>query len=145
MLIQINTEEIAKLVADGDKIFLSPDGEAPLVELLKLQKTVEEAIDITRKQLEETALAINPNFSSIQGDKVKVYYRKYGSQYTIDPSHIAELPEKLYKTQVKYSANKVAIEEFLKEHGGLPLGINEPERTKQLSITLKGSKESNNE
>ncbi len=134
---QINIESLDKLATDADKIFLTPDGEAVLIQLLDIQKQVEDAIDAAKKKLEETALKINPNFSSIQSDKIKVYYRSYGSRYRIDESFLDQIPTELYEVKTSYSPKAKEIEEWTKTHQGMPIGIAEPDRPKSLTFSLK--------
>jgi hypothetical protein len=136
---KIDIEKLEKLVTDADKIFLTADGEDVLVQLLDIQKQVELAITAAKIKLEETALKINPNFSSIQSDRIKVYYRSYGARFRIDESYLDQVPVELYSTKVTYSPDVKAIEKYVDEHKGVPLGIDEVERPKQLSISLKGS------
>lgn len=138
MIIEI--EKIKTLVDDAGKIFISPDGENILVELLHIQQQVEDAIAMAKLELEKKALALDPNFTSIQGDRVKVYYRAYGSKYSLDESRIAELPETLYKSTVKYTAEADAIDKLLEETGKLPLGIIKNNRPRQLTFTKKNEK-----
>lgn len=133
----IDIEKLDQLKLNADKIFISSEGEEVLVQLLEIQKQVELAIDAAEAKLEETALKIDPNFSSIQADRIKVYYRAYGSKYKIDETMIAEVPQGLYKTVTKYNADSKAIEQWADEHKGLPVGIIEAERTKSLKFSLK--------
>lgn len=136
---QINIEDIDQLVKDADKIFLSPEGEKELVKLLNIRKQVDEAIELAEKKLEEAALKINPNFSSIQSDKVKVYYRAYGAQYYLDETQINLTPKELYTTESKvvYKIDSKLVEKWVDQHKGMPAGIKEVERIKQLKFKLK--------
>lgn len=134
---QIDVEKLAQLTADADKIFLSSDGEQVLVDLLTIQQQVEAAIDAAKAKLEETGKKLNPDFSSIQGDKVKVYYRQYGSKYKLDEALIKYVPAKLYTSKTVYSPDAKAIEEYIDEHKGLPQGVLTPERPKTISFSLK--------
>lgn len=136
----IDIEKLDKLKSEAGKIFLEPEGEEVLVQLLEIQKQVEQAIDEAEAKLEETALKIDPNFSSIQADRIKVYYRAYGYKYKLDETKIAEMPKELYTTSVKYSADSKAIEKWTEEHKGLPVGVIETERTKSLKFSLKNEK-----
>ena len=133
----IDVEKLEQLKLEADKIFISAEGEQVLLDLLEIQKQVEDAIDTAKAKLEETALKLNPNFKSIQSDKIKVYYRSFGSQYKIDESLIAELPKEFYEVKHSYSPNAEAIEKFVQEKGGLPMGVIEPERPKKITFTLK--------
>jgi len=136
----IEIENLEQLTAEADKIFLTPEGENTLVKLLDIQKQVERAIETAKQMLEKKALELNPNFSSIQADKIKVYYRAYGAKYRIDPNNISYCPKELYKTRVAYDVDLGAVEKWTEEHKGLPVGINEVERQKSLSFSLKNEK-----
>lgn len=137
---QVEIEKLEQLTVEADKIFLTPEGEETLVKLLDIQKQVEQAIDAAKLKLEQAALKLNPNFSSIQADKIKVYYRAYGAKYRIDPTNIDRCPKELYKTSVTYNVDSAAVEKWTEEHKGMPVGINEVERTKSLSFSLKNEK-----
>jgi hypothetical protein len=137
---EIKIEKLKKLTEQAGKIFITPDGEKVLLQLLDLQDQVEAAIDEAEKTLETEALKIDPNFKSLQSDKVKVYYRAYGPKYKVDPSLLDQIPEGLYNRSVKYNANSSAIEVWAKEHAGMPLGIiekSESERPKSLKFSRK--------
>jgi hypothetical protein len=137
---EINIEELQKLTNEADKIFLTPEGEDVLIKLLDIQKQVEQAVDAAKQMLEKKALELNPNFSSIQADRIKVYYRAYGAKYRVDQSNIDRCPKELYKTRVTYDVDSAAVEKWIESHKGLPVGINEIERTKSLSFSLKNEK-----
>src|SRR3990167_3856095 len=134
---KIDIEKLDSLKKTADKIFLEPEGEEVLLSLLEIQKQVEDAIDAAKAKLEETALKLDPNFSSIQADKIKVYYRQYGARFKIDESKVAQIPKELYSEKVTYSPIVAEIEKKVEELGGLPDGVIEPERPKQLTFSLK--------
>lgn len=136
----IEIEKLNELTAQADKIFVSPEGEKVLIQLLEIQEQVEQAITASKQILEKKALEINPNFSSIQADKIKVYYRQYGSKYAIDENYLERLSPQFYKVHKSYNVISEQVEKWTEEHGGLPLGINEIERPKSLSFTLKNGK-----
>lgn len=134
---KIDIDKLDKLVVDSDKIFLTPEGEEVLIQLLEIRQQVEDAIDAAKKRLEETALKVSPNFTSIQADRVKVYFRAFGARYKIDESYIESIPRNLYEIQTKYSAVAEEIEKVIDEKGKLPQGIIEAERTKTITFSLK--------
>lgn len=133
----IDIEKLDKLLVEADKIFLTPEGEKVLIQLLELREQVELAIDEAKKKLEETALKISPDFTSIQADKVKVYFRAFGARYKIDSSFIDTLPKNLYEIKTTYNAVAEEIEKTLEETGKLPQGIIEADRTKTITFSLK--------
>lgn len=135
---KINIENLDQLKKEADKIFISSEGEEVLVQLLEIQQQVELAIKEAEALLEKTALSIDPNFKSIQADKIKVYYRAYGSKYKLDETNIDKLPTNLYETVTKYKAIPEAIEKYVDENkGSIPVGIIENERIKSLKFKLK--------
>jgi hypothetical protein len=133
----IDIEKLKDLIPEADKIFLSPDGEEVLIKLLEIKQQVENAIEAAKGMLEKKALELNPNFSSIQADKVKVYYRAYGAKYKIDLVNIEKCPKNFYKVRTVYDVIAKEVEKWTESHKGLPLGINEIERPKSLSFSLK--------
>jgi hypothetical protein len=135
MLIEI--EKLDSLVSDADKIFITPEAEEVLLQLLDLQKQIEGAIDEAKKKLEAKALELNPNFKSIRSDNLKVFYRQYGQKYTIDESYIKQIPAHLYKTKFSYTTVSKDIDAYFAEHGALPLGIIEKEREKSIAFSRR--------
>lgn len=144
---QIDIEKLAKITAKADEIFLTPAGEQVLIDLLKIQDQVNAAIGEAKQKLEATALKVNPNFSSIQADKIKVYYRAYGSKFYIDEAQINMAPKELYEieSKVNYKIDTKAVEKWADAHGGMPTGIKEVERSKSISISFKNGKGGDNE
>ena len=128
---------VKKLKVDADKIFISPDGEDVLVTVLELQVELDTIKDEIKAKLETRALEIDPNFKSIQADRVKVFYREYGAKYFVDESQIELLPEGLAEKKITYSVNSKAVEDWVKEKSKMPTGIKEVERKKSLSFSLK--------
>jgi hypothetical protein len=136
----IDIESLSKLVSESDQIFISAEGEESLKKLLEIQEQVEKAITTAELLLEQAALTLNPNFSSITGDQIKVYYRAYGARYKIDESFLPHIPKQLYKTLTKYSVIPDEVDKWTLENKGMPVGIIEPERKKQLKFSLKNKK-----
>jgi len=137
---QIDLDNLNKLVSKADGIFFTPEGEETLIELYAIQERVEEAITAAKAAILKTALKTDPNFSTIQGDKVKVAYRVYGAKYRIDEPMLPEIPKELYSVKTSYSVDSKKVDKWFDEHKGLPIGIIEPERERVISITLKGDK-----
>lgn len=140
----IKIENLQQLVADGDKIMLEPGAEEVLAQILDLEKKITDAKTEIKEKLRVAALALNPNFKSIQGDKIKVAFQSYGARYKIDESLINTVPKEFYETKISYSPNGDVIEQFANEHkGGLPMGVIEVDRPKQISFSLKNSAKTN--
>jgi len=106
MKITIDIDKIKKLAQDSKDIFLTPEAENTILELLKAQEEVDQAIDYAKQVLEKEALKLNPNFSAIKSDKVKVFYRTFGSVFSIDESKLDTVPKEMYEVVKKISANK---------------------------------------
>ena len=138
---EINIEALNQLVLDGDKMLLTPEGEEVLVKFKTIESQVEEAGKQIRAKIEETAKGLDPNFKTITGDKIRVSFVERGAKYVIDESQIKSVPKEFYETKVSYSVKTADVDKFLKKTGGLPLGINAPERIKSLTIADKKAKE----
>jgi hypothetical protein len=136
MLIKIDTDQLPVLAEEGGKLVFDVKAEDAIVKLLELEALVAQAKEAVKQRIEAEALKHNPNFTSVQGDRVKVGYRAYGGKYTIDEARIGELPEELYKTRVVYTPDTKAVDAWAQEKGALPLGIVTRPRAKQISIKL---------
>src|SRR3990167_6074244 len=121
-MIHIDIDRVGDLTVNADEIFLKPEGERVLVKLLDLQEQIENAISEAKIKLEVAALKANPNFSSIQANKVKVYYRAFGAKYYIDESNIKMAPKELYQAEEKvvYKIDTKAVDKWIDQHGGPP-------------------------
>lgn len=139
MIIEI--ENINELVCDADKIVLSNDGEKAIIQLLKLQKQIEQALTTAKMMVEKKALELNPNLKSITSDNLRISYRQYGSKYRIDESFFEKLDPSFYKIRKAYDVVADEVEKYCEEHKSLPIGINEVDRPKTLSFSLKGEKD----
>ena len=137
---KIDIEKIPDLVANADAIFLSADGERHLLALLDIRDQVEAAIDAAKAMLETKAGEINPDFSSIQGDAIKVSYRYFGAKYYLDDSLVDQVDRELYKVSKRYNVDSKAVENWIETHKGMPVGINEVERKKQITFGKRGAK-----
>lgn len=134
---KIEIEKLDELVDKSGDIFISVDGEKVLVQLLDIQEQVDQAITKAKEILETKALAIDPNFSSINGDEIKVSYRYYGAKYYIEDDKIDQVPADLYKVTKRYSVNTKELEQYIEEKSGVPVGIREVERKKSMNIAKK--------
>lgn len=171
MIYTIDTDKIIQLAQEGKNIVLTPEAEKQLLQLLDAKEYVEKAIDVCKEAITTEALKLNPNFSSITGEKVRVGFRQYGAKYKIDESKLDEVPENMYTAnvtaqevdrqalgeikdtlnelslpfKVAFSVEAKEVEKFVKEHKALPDGINEIERPKTMSITKKGEGNDNDD
>jgi hypothetical protein len=135
MTITVDLDKVAKWVDESKDLILTPDAEKSLKNLLDLQEQIDLAIKQAKENIKTEALAYNENFSSLKTDNFKVSYRAYGARYTIERSHADMIPKDLTKSVTKLSVNIKAVDEYLENNDGMmPLGINETERVKQISI-----------
>lgn len=139
---EIKIEAVEGLVAEADKILLTGEAENVIIKLLELEKQIEAGLDEAKKRIEKKALELNPNFKSITSDNLRVSYRQYGAKYRLDESLIDKVPENFYKVSKRYDVIAEEVEKFTEQKAGLPYGINEIERPKSLSFSLKGEKQS---
>ncbi len=139
MKMTIDTDQIALVSKDAEKIFISKDGEEQLIQLLEMQEMIEKAIDEAKKLIEEKGLTINPYFKSIEGDRVKVSYRYFGVKYYLEDDKLDQVPAEMYTKEIttKYKVNTDIVEVWAEKNKGLPFGITESNRKKSLNIALK--------
>lgn len=133
-VICVDLAHVKQLVQDGSDIVLSAAAEDALYDLLKLEELIKGAIATAKRNIEERALEYNPNFTSVQGTKVKVGYQFFGSKYSIDESKLRYLPKDLYKEKITYSPIGPAIDKYAKEKGKLPAAIIERDRTRSITV-----------
>lgn len=133
-VLTVDLDDLGKLAYDGQNVVLEPEAEQALIQLLELQKRVNEAVDNAKSMVEQRALEHNPNFTSVQASKLKVGYQFFGMKYSIDNEHLDDLSQEFYKTETKYSPVSAAIDKYVKDEGKLPLGIIERERSKTITI-----------
>lgn len=138
MEFQISLKDLDTVVEKAGTLVATPEAENAILTLLEMREQIDLALEHVKHKIAEDGLKLDPNFKSIQGDKIKAGYRVYGSKYGIDKKYIDELPEGLYNTSVKYTADSKAVDEWLKTHKALPLGITMTPRAKQISIRVIG-------
>ena len=128
---------IIDLKKDGDQIFLKPEGESALLKVLEIQEFLDGAIKDIKEKLATKAEKVDPNFTSISGDNIKVYYRFFGSRYGVDSSLVEKVPEGLLKREIRYSVDIKALEEYIEIKKGVPYGIVVKDRQKSISFAKK--------
>lgn len=139
MIIEI--EKLNDLVCNADKIVLSADGENVIIQLLTLEKQIEQGIKTAKMMIEKKVIELNPNLKSITSDNLRISYRQYGAKYRIEDSFFDKLDPSFYKVSKRYDVVAEEVEKYCEEHKSLPIGINEIERPKSLSFSLKGEKD----
>ena len=132
----IDPDEITGLVEEGGEFVFSPSAEESLLELLKLQEAVDDAVETVKNRIAEAGLKINPNFRGVVGDSVRCVYRQYGQKYGFSKAKIDNL-EPFLERKDWYTVKADKVEEYAKEVGELPEGIFEKDRENKLSIMRK--------
>lgn len=138
--IRTNPEKILQLAEDGKKLLLDPRAEQAIVELLEYQEKVNEAVDQVKEFLKVSGEAMLPNFKGVEAGSVRVMCREYGSKYKFQGGVKADSAFVL--TKEVSSIDSKAVDDYFKATEELPVGIEaNHERSKSLSITIKGKKE----
>lgn len=136
----IKYPDLELLVRGSKQITINPTGEELLVKLLELQQKVEFAIKQCKDKLTTAIQEIDPDLTSISSDNVKVMYRVYGAKFGLNTMLIDNLDPKFYTAKTVYSPNPKEIDNHIKMTGEIPNGIIINDRSKTVSISLKGDK-----
>lgn len=136
----IKYDNLELLVQGSKQITINPTGEELLVKLLELQEKVDFAIKQCKDKLTTAIQEIDPDLTSISSDNVKVMYRVYGAKFGLNTMLIDHLDPKFYTTKTVYSPNPKEIDNHIKMTGEIPNGIIINDRSKTVSISLKGDK-----
>ena len=134
--IVLSRKGLSKLTDEAGKLVLKKTAEIKLLELLQLQKDIEEFIDQVKLDIVEAGRKISPDFKGVVGGRVKAYLRKSGFKY----AHDKKLEDKLkpYLTEVFfYRPNSEKIDEYKESNKTLPEGITENERIEKLVFVVK--------
>ena len=134
MIITIDTDDIVITAKDGGKFVFDKTAEDKLEKLLEIKDKLDNVIEQVKSNLETNGLKLNPDFSGVRGDKIKVEYRAFGALYKlVDPKNAS--PD-FYKTKTTYSLNTELVSAYAENHDGkLPDGIEKVKRQKKISIS----------
>lgn len=134
MIITIDTDDIVITAKDGGKFVFDKTAEDKLEKLLEIKDKLDNVIEQVKSNLETNGLKLNPDFSGVRGDKIKVEYRAFGALYKlVDPKNTS--PD-FYKTKTTYSLNTELVSAYAENHDGkLPDGIEKVKRQKKISIS----------
>lgn len=136
----IKYDNLELLIQGGKTITLNPQGEELLMKLLELRDKVEFAITQCKNQLSTAIQEIDPDLTSISSDNIKVMYRVYGAKFGLNTMLINDLDPKFYTQKISYSPNSKEIDDYIKTTGVIPNGVIINDRSKTVSIGLKGEK-----
>lgn len=138
--IRTNPEKVLALAEDGKKLLLDPTVENSIVQLLEYQTKVNEAVDQVKDFIQSAGEEILPNFKGIEAGKLRLMNREYGSKYKFTGGVQADTA--FVKVKEVSSIDGKAVDDYYKATQELPVGIEaNHERTKTMSITIKGQKE----
>ena len=134
MIITIDTDDIVITAKDGGKFVFDKTAEDKLEKLLEIKDKLDNVIEQVKSNLETNGLKLNPDFSGVRGDKIKVEYRAFGALYKlVDPKNAS--PD-FYKTKTTYSLNTELVSAYAENHDGkLPDGIEKVKRQQKISIS----------
>lgn len=134
MIISIDTDDIVITAKDSGKFVFDKSAEDKLEKLLEIKDKLDNVIEQVKSNLETNGLKLNPDFSGVRGDKIKVEYRAFGALYKlVDPK---KAPQEFYKTKTTYSLNTDLVSAYVENHDSeLPDGIEKVKRQKKISIS----------
>lgn len=140
--ITVNLAEVPLLAEEGSKIVTTPKAERALLAILALEDLVTQLKEAAKERLGQAVDELrkqNPNLTSIHSDNIVVRHQQYGYRYTVDEKYDTNdlLKNGLVTTKQRYYAVAKKIDEYKAKYGQLPVGINEPERPKQLTFKRK--------
>lgn len=136
-IICIDPNTILEMADTAGKLMFTPEAEKELVRLLELKKWVDATVDKVKENIAQAGESIMPNFTGVAGATVRCSYRVYGGKYVLTDQQLAQ--EFITKKE-KAELDSKKVDKYVSEHGVLPDGINERERSKILSVTLKDEK-----
>lgn len=137
MLIVFDTDLMAQVKQEADKLFVTPDASALIAQFKLLQKEMEEFEKQLKEEIKETAEKFDPTFKSISGDHCRISYSDRGTKYLIDESLRSDLDPSFYEVTAKLKPNTGAIDAYIETTGQVPVGVILPDRKKSISISVK--------
>lgn len=135
MKITFDTDEIKKACIDAQTFALNADAEKSIVRLLDIQEQLGEFIEQVKQGIVERAQEVDPNFTSITGDKIKVEYRETGAKYGLIDNETVD--GRFVTLTERMAVNTDAVEQYWQEYEVLPAGVTRKERKKTLIIKRK--------
>lgn len=135
MKITFDTDEIKKACIDAQTFALNADAEKSIVRLLDIQEQLGEFIEQVKQGIVERAQEVDPNFTSITGDKIKIEYRETGAKYGLIDHETVE--GRFVTLTERMAVNTDAVEQYWQQYEVLPAGVVRKERKKTLIIKRK--------
>lgn len=133
MKIVIDTDDIVISANSAGEFVFDGDAEKHLLNLIETQDKLEKVIAQVKKKLAEEGLKLNPHFSGVRGDSVKVGYSAHGAVYAIEDAIRAK---DFVISKTTYSIDKAKVDDYVKNNGGeIPDGIAMNDRKKSITIS----------
>lgn len=129
-------KELFDLVKKGSRLPVKKEAEKKLIKFLEYVEYVNSLKDKLLEMIKEEAEKIMPNFTTIEGEKVKITRRLAGYKYEITDEENAKKFVKEFVVKRKV-VDTEAVEKFLGEAGKLPDGIAEKARKELLKVEIK--------
>lgn len=133
--ITLDSEEITRLCETAEGFVLDAGAEESLCKLLEVQESVNALVEKVKESIVEKALAIDSDFTSITGDRLKAEYRAYGAEFTIDD--IDAIDRTFLNVKEKVELDVARVKEYERLTGELPKGVIRKERKRTLTIKRK--------
>jgi len=134
--ILLDSDQIAELCKTSEGFALDQSAEESLVKLLDIQEQINKFVEEVKTKIVENASKLEPDFTSISGDKIKLEYRASGAEFEIEDENLVE--EMFMTKTVRMGVNTKEVRHFMELTGALPNGIKQRERKKTLIIKRKG-------
>ena len=120
------------IIKDGDKFIFDPKAEKILLDWEMFKDAVNEADEELRHRLMQT-MTENKTIK-VDGNDITVSRRVYGNKYKIVNR---EQAQGFYEEQIKYKVLTREVDDYLKETGTLPDGIEPNARKESVTIRIK--------
>jgi hypothetical protein len=143
LTVSIDMNHVMQLAEDGKNLVFNPNAEEAILQLLELQNAIDSVISMVKNGITDQALAYNPAFTSVSGDKIKATYSAAGAKYGVDFNKVKHPRAPFFNRKVTYSLDTKLVEKYeMKHKGRLPVGVFKRDRNKNLTFRLKaGSNE----
>jgi len=110
-------EEKDIFVTKDQGLILRQDFEKQIAMFLKMRKRFDEAYQILKATIKNSANAIAPGWKGSKGDFITVFVKSAGDKYKV--SDISLVPPEW----LSFRVGSKHVDEYIKEHGDLPPGI----------------------
>jgi hypothetical protein len=122
-LIIIDKAVIDKFVKDGGKLFFTPKAEVELLKLIDTLELLNSALADVKQRIVDSGRKVSPGFNGVLGKKIYAHFKTSGLKFKVSERSTQNEP---YIKDVSYKRTFVdskKVEEYEKEKGKLPKGI----------------------